>query len=152
MAMTYREHITYGAGTVIETVQYLLKNCYRLKALYQRGKEKASYLKGESGLLLSEEEGKKAFFDSLGKTADGILAELKDSGMSEKDYSSLTRVLKKRDYVVSTYFVDNGYVLSKEEIAVYESKITELDDIAKEAIRLNLAISKEADKAYSLFA
>ena len=82
------------------------------------------------------------------KGSDEILSFLENKGLSLKDYQKLTFVLKKRDYIVSAFYLDNANQIATEEIAVYVSKINGLQGYCDKAMELNQNLVKECDRLY----
>jgi len=146
--MTYLERITYETGNVVANAQFVLKNAYRLKVLLEDLKGLNDYTKGSQALFIAEDKAKKAFEDARGKASEEILKAFEESPLSERDKKELRSVLLKRDYVVFSYFVENAYALGKEDVAIYESKINELQDIVSLERKLNGRLCEEADKVY----
>ena len=149
--MTYLERITYLVGNFIELSQYVLKNAYRVACLYENSKKLDCYTKGTEMIVQSEEEAKKLCRTNSMFSSSELEEYFKDRGLSGKDYSSLVRILRKRDYVSNYFFIENASSLSREEIAVYESKISELQEYCKDASVLIGRLSRESDRLYSLF-
>lgn len=149
--MTYLERITYLVGNFMELSQYTLKNAYRVAYLYENSKRLNEFTKGSELLISSEEQAKKACKDNFNKSSAELEEFFKDKGISLKNYKALVRILKKRDYVANYFFIENGYVLSKEEVAVYDSKIAELQELVADAKDLISKLDKESEKLYTLF-
>lgn len=149
--MTYLERITYLVGNFIQLSQYVLKNAYRVSTLYQNSLRLDCYTKGDEMIVQSEEMAKKLLKEQEGLSSKELSLYFKDKGLSDKDYRDLTRILLKRDYVVSSFFVENAYALSREEIAVYESKISELEELSRDCSVLIGRLSKESDRMYARF-
>lgn len=149
--MTYLERITYLVGNFIELSQYVLKNAYRVTTLYENSKGLDCYTKGSEMIVQSEENAKRLCKEASLLTGKELEGYFLDRGLSEKDYKALVRILRKREYVMSYFFIENAYGLSKEDVMVYESKIQELEDLCKDASVLIGRLSKESDKLYALY-
>ena len=54
-----------------------------------------------------------------------------------------TQLLLKRDYLNNSFFIDNGYSLSKEDMVVYNDIIAQLEEYSSLAKELNVSIAKE---------
>ena len=124
--MTYLEKITYLTGNFIQLSQFTLKNAFRFICLLDnKNRENASTEQSDAGFVVAE-----------------------NKGLSLKDYQKLTFVLKKRDYIVSAFYLDNANQIATEEIAVYVSKINELQGYCDKAMELNQNLVKECDRLY----
>ena len=55
-------------------------------------------------------------------------------------------LLRKRQYLVGSYFLVNDSALGREEVAIYESKINELKELNKKARDLNGHFAKLIDE------
>ena len=147
--MTYLEKITYLTGNFIQLCQFSLKNTFRFVSLLERRESENVYThQSEVNLVMAENNAKKLVVDYAFKGSDEILDYLKDKGLSAKDYKEISFLLKKRDYVVSSFYLDNAEQIATEEIAVYVSKINELEDYCNKAITYNQKIGKECDRLY----
>lgn len=126
--MTYLERITYLVGEVMEVSQYALKNAYFVMALTEA---KSVSPHGDSALVLvsSQARAKELLLAHEFLGAEKQIADLQGQGLSVKDEASLAKLLRKRDYLSTYFFVDNASSLAREEVAVYESKIQELNDL-----------------------
>ena len=149
--MTYLERITYLVGNFAQLTQYALKNAYRVVTLCDNSKRVNEFTKGDELLVLSENQAKKLCLDQFTMGSSELEVFFKDKGMSEANYRALVRILKKRDYVVNYFFIENSYALSREEVAVYESRIEELSSLCEECSKLIAKLCKESDKLYTLF-
>lgn len=149
--MTYLERITYLVGNFMQLSQYALKNAYRVVFLSENSKRVNEYTKGDELLVLSEEQAKKACQENFQKGSLELESYFANKGLSNVDYKKLVSILKKRDYVANLFFIDNSYVLSKEEVAVYESKINELQEMIKDTSSLIGKLAKTSEKLYSNF-
>ena len=124
--MTYLEKITYLTGNFIQLSQFTLKNAFRFICLLDnKNRENAYTEQSDAGFVVAE-----------------------NKGLSLKDYQKLTFVLKKRDYIVSAFYLDNANQIATEEIAVYVSKINELQGYCDKAMELNQNLVKECDRLY----
>lgn len=149
--MTYLERITYLVGNFIELSQYALKNAFRVAALNTCLNGLDDYTKGSEMLIQAESMAKKLLEEYEYSGAMGQLNYFSTAGISQKNYTLLCKVIKKRDYVTNLFFVENGYALSKEEIAVYESKIVELQELCSLAKDVIVKLDKECEKLYHSF-
>ncbi len=147
--MTYLEKITYLTGNFIQLAQFTLKNAFRFTSLLENKNRGNAYTEqSDAGYVLAEKKAKDLIVDYTFKGSDEILAYLSDKGLSTKDYQKLSFILKKRDYVVSAFYLDNASQIATEEIAVYVSKINELQEYCDKAIELNRILAKECDRLY----
>ena len=149
--MTYLERITYLVGNFIELSQYVLKNAYRVAALYENSKGLDCYTRGSEMIVQSEENAKRLCKESSLLTGKELEDYFLGKGLSDRDYKAIVRILRKREYVMNYFFIANAYGLSKEDVMVYESKIQELEDLCKDASVLIGRLSKESDKLYALY-
>lgn len=140
--MTYEERITYLTGNFIQLSQFTLKNACRAISLLRI--EDNSY----PLIMKAEKEAEEMLlsFEFIG--SEKIIESLKDSLLSKKMLEELSFILKKRDYVVSYFYVENASAIAREEIAIYESKINELDGYCKRAVKLNQDLALLCDKIY----
>jgi hypothetical protein len=144
------EKITYLTGNFLQLSQFAVKNAFRVLYL---AKAVSSYDgKLEKSLVLAGAESlaKSAIVDNESIGSEALL-KLLSAGLSEREQASLRFVILKRDYLVSYFYIDNATPLAREEVAVYESKITELNEYCKRATTLNQELSKSADKIYDTF-
>ncbi len=147
--MTYLEKITYLTGNFIQLCQFTLKNAFRFTCLLENKNKETNYTKqSDAGFVMAENKAKDLIVKYTFKGSDEILSYLSDKGLSTKDFQKLTFILKKRDYVVSAFYLDNANQIATEEIAVYVSKINELQEYCDKAIELNQALAKECDRLY----
>ncbi len=147
--MTYLEKITYLTGNFIQLCQFTLKNAFRFTCLLENKNKETNYTKqSDAGFVMAENKAKDLIVEYTFKGSDEILSYLSDKGLSTKDFQKLTFILKKRDYVVSAFYLDNANQIATEEIAVYVSKINELQEYCDKAIELNQALAKECDRLY----
>lgn len=146
--MTYLETITYEAGHFVEVSQYALKNAYRVAYLYLGLKQKTPYTEGLALAESCEANAKRAIIDNQSKSSDELLAFFADKGLSTKEMEGLKKMLYKRDYLLSHFFLDHAEGFAKEEVAIYEDVINELREYVDNAKKLNASLSKSADKLF----
>ena len=147
--MTYLEKITYLTGNFIRLSQFTLKNAFRFICLLDnKNRENAYTEQSDAGFVVAENKAKELIQQFTFKGSDEILSFLENKGLSLKDYQKLTFVLKKRDYIVSAFYLDNANQIATEEIAVYVSKINELQGYCDKAMELNQTLVKECDRLY----
>lgn len=147
--MTYLEKITYLTGNFIQLSQFTLKNAFRFVTLLEnKAKETVYTERSDASYIMAENQAKNLIVDYTFQGSEQILAFLKGMGLSVKDYEALSFVLKKRDYVVSAFYLDNANQIATEEIAVYVSKINELQGYCDKAIALNKRLAEECDRLY----
>ena len=145
--MTYLEKITYLTGNFIRLSQFTLKNAFRFICLLDnKNRENAYTEQSDAGFVVAENKAKELIQQFTFKGSDEILSFLENKGLSLKDYQKLTFVLKKRDYIVSAFYLDNANQIATEEIAVYVSKINELQGYCDKAMELNQNLVKECDR------
>ena len=131
--MTYLERITYLVGEFIELSQYAIKNAYRLNSYLNTKKRAEEYTTDRN--IIAENKAKESYSKITNKSGSDILNDLKDSSISTKDMNKLKSLLLKRDNIINTFFIENGYALSKEDLVVYNDIIAQLEeyrDLAKE--------------------
>ena len=131
--MTYLERITYLVGEFIELSQYAIKNAYRLNSYLNTKKRAEEYTTDRN--IIAENKAKESYSKITNKSGSEILNDLKDSSISTKDMNKLKSLLLKRDNIINTFFIENGYALSKEDLVVYNDIIAQLEeyrDLAKE--------------------
>ena len=147
--MTYLEKITYLTGNFIQLCQFSLKNAYRLVCLLKEKEETTVYTDNMMGsYVAAENKAKVALKNVVFKGSDYIISDISSRGIPSKLEKDLIYVLKKRDYVVSSFYIDNADAIATEEIAVYVSKINELDEYCKKATEVNQALAKQVEKLY----
>ncbi len=147
--MTYLEKITYLTGNFIQVSQFTLKNAFRFICLLENKNKETSYTKqSDAGFVVAEKKANDLIVEFTFKGSEEILKFLSDKGLSTKDYQKLSFVLKKRDYVVSAFYLDNANQIATEEVAVYVSKINELQEYCDKAVELNQILAKECDRLY----
>ena len=151
--MTYLETITYLTGRYLQVSQFALKNADRLIALTEGLKEESHYFAHSSEYLDSLEAKAIALFRSQRTLSGEELVSFfeQHEGISEKEKKDLEKMLRKRDYLVGTYFYDNSADLGKEDVTIYASKIQELKELVALADKLSVSFNKEADKLYPHF-
>ena len=131
--MTYLERITYLVGEFIELSQYAIKNAYRLNSYLNTKKRAEEYTTDRN--IIAENKAKESYSKITNKSGSDILNDLKDSSISTKDMNKIKSLLLKRDNIINTFFIENGYALSKEDLVVYNDIIAQLEeyrDLAKE--------------------
>jgi hypothetical protein len=144
--MTYAEKITYLVGNDMELVSYVLRNAYRVVCLTE-GLSKRTPAVETEGLIASEESRALALVtEKRDAGTEALLSFIQGKGLSEKEETSLVKVLHRRDYLLSLFFLDNAKAIAREEVAVYESIIKELNEYLDEAKSLNQSLSKSADR------
>lgn len=148
--MTYLERIVYLVGELVEVSQYALKNAFRVASLYEASIRMNEYTKGQEMLLAAEGESKQKLEDYEFEGSDSILFYLKDKGISEKDYKTLSKVLKRKDYVNVFFFVEKGPDFALEDVHVYENTIRELEEDIERAKKLSISLSKTAESFYQM--
>ena len=147
--MTYQEKILYLTGNFIQLSQYALDSACRVIALYEAKQEETPYTKGSLGTFtVAENKAKEMRKSFVSLSATEILEKLSGRGIPVKDFKALTSVLKKRDYVVSSFYLDNEKAIATEEIAVYVSKINELEGYCDEAKKVDQTLAALSDKLY----
>ena len=126
-----------------------MKNAFRFICLLDnKNRENAYTEQSDAGFVVAENKAKELIQQFTFKGSDEILSFLENKGLSLKDYQKLTFVLKKRDYIVSAFYLDNANQIATEEIAVYVSKINELQGYCDKAMELNQNLVKECDRLY----
>ena len=135
--MTYLENITFLTGRFVQLSQYLLKTSFRLVALREEEEHRLSYQTKESILSGAEAKAETYLSSSQGLSADDLIAFFSGKGISVKDRNELSFLLRKRQYLVGSYFLVNDAALGREDVAIYESKINELKEYNKKARDLN---------------
>lgn len=147
--MTYLEKITYLTGNFIQLSQFVLKNAYRLVSLIEAKEQETVYTKNSTGsLVAAETKADSMVRENTFLGSEEILLKLQNKGLSEKLLKEIFFVAKKRDYVVSRFYLDNAKEIATEEIAVYNSKINELQEYCDKAMETNQHLAKECDKLY----
>lgn len=139
--MTYLERITYLVGEVIELSQYAIKNAYRLNAYYEVKLSDNEFVTDRN--IIAEDLAKKTYEKVLNKSGKEILNDLKDSNLSVKLMNDLTSLLLKRDFLVNSFFIENGYSLSKEDMVVYNDIIAQLEEYSSLAKELNSTLANK---------
>ena len=135
--MTYLENITFLTGRFVQLSQYLLKTSFRLVALREEEEHRLSYQTKESIVSGAEAKAETYLSSSQGLSADDLIAFFSGKGISVKDRNELSFLLRKRQYLVGSYFLVNDAALGREDVAIYESKINELKEYNKKARDLN---------------
>ncbi len=139
--MTYLERITFLFGEVIEITQYAVKNAYRLNAYLSIGHSEKEFVSDRN--IIAENQAKKDYEKVLNKSGKEIIADFSNSYLSTKTMNKLSSLLLKRDYLVNSFFIDNGYALSKEDMVVYNDVIAQLEEYSSLAKELNSSLAKE---------
>lgn len=139
--MTYLERITYLVGEVVELAQYVVKNAYRLNSYLGVGHLDKEFLTDRN--IIAEDQAKKEYEKVLNKSGKEIIETLSNSYLSIKTMEKLSSLLLKRDYLINSFFIDNGYSLSKEDMVVYNDIIAQLEEYSSLAKELNASIAKE---------
>lgn len=146
--MTYLETITYLTGRYLQVSQFALKNAYRLVTLTEGAKKETPYFsEDETYEEALESQAIDLFKKNKSLSGEEQIAYFETrEGISEKDRKNLYKVLRKRDYLVGYYFLDNSADFGKEEVAIFESKITELKELVSLAEKTSLSLSKACEK------
>lgn len=151
--MTYLESITFLTGRFLQISQFALKNAYRVISLTQGKEKETPYMKGSMTRAEACEAIASAYL-LQNRTFSGqelLVFFQAHPGLSNKDFDALKFVLNKRDYLVSYFFIENSPLFAREEIALFESKITELKEYVDKAEKLNVSLSKACDRLYESF-
>ena len=146
--MTYLEKILYLSGKYISQCQFVVKTAYRLSFLNQTKKE--GYISSLDALEVKESQALSQLREHMHYSGEEHITYLQDKGFSIKDFALLKKVLLRRDYLISTYYMDNSEALGREEVAIYESKIKELEEYCQDCDKLNVELNKLCDRFYSL--
>lgn len=151
--MTYLESITYLTGNFIQVCQFVVKNAYRVISLTSmKEKETAYTIHDMSKAEYAEALAKAYVVEHKGLSEQQLIAFFSSAhGLSKKDLDNLKKVLNKRDYIVSYFYIDNTSKLAREEVAIYESIIRELKEYISLAEDLNVSLSKACDRLYRDF-
>lgn len=150
--MTYLESITYLTGNFLQVSQFALKNAYRVICLTEGIDKKTPYIFGADLIASFEAIAKSYVINNQALSGEQLIAFFSlHKGLSNQDMADLKKVLKKRDYLVSYFYIENSAQLAREEIAVYESKINELKEYVDLASKLNVSLSKACDRLYNAF-
>lgn len=149
--MTYLEHIVYLTGEYLQVSQYCLKNAFRVASLFETSKVMNIYTKGQEMLIQAEASSVSLMEEYEFKGSENTLLFLKDKGISEKDFAILSKVLKRKDYISTFFYIDKGSDFALEDVKIYESTIRELDEDIERAKKLNLLLDSTASKLYQLY-
>lgn len=151
--MTYLEKITYLTGNFLQVSQFALKNAYRVIALSEGKSRETHYFSGDMTQVEACEAIAREYLHKGLNLSGAELADFfsKHQGLSVKDYNNLKKMLLKRDYIVSLFYIENSSQLAREEVAIYESKINELQEYVDLASKLNVSLSKACDRLYDMF-
>ncbi len=151
--MTYLEKITFLTGKYLQVTQFVLKNAYRVVALSFAYENKTPYLEGSSVVMESGELHAKEFLSRFASaSSDTIIVFFEEQNrLSKADMKKLIYVLKKRDYLISSFYIENTSALAREEAKTYESIINELEGYLDEASKLNVSLSKACDRLCNMF-
>lgn len=144
--MTYLESITYLTGRFVQISQYLLKTSFRLVSLREEEKKRLPFQAKEQRIDGAEAKAEALLGEHQGSSAQQLIDFFTDKGLSVKDRSELSLLLRKRQYLVGSYFLVNDSALGREEVAIYESKINELKELNKKARDLNGHFAKLIDQ------
>lgn len=144
--MTYLESITYLTGRFVQISQYLLKTSFRLVSLMEEEKKRLPFQAKEQRIDGAEAKAEALLSEHQGSSAQQLIDFFSDKGLSVKDRSELSLLLRKRQYLVGSYFLVNDSALGREEVAIYESKINELKGLNKKARDLNGHFAKLIDQ------
>lgn len=151
--MTYLESITYLTGKFIQVCQFAVKNAYRVISLTSVKEKENAYMAGSLTQVESAEAIAKAYIlQNKGLSEHQLILFFENAkGISKKDMDNLRKILSKRDYIVSYFYIENTPRMAREDVAVYESLITELKEYISIAESLNLSLSKACDRLYRDF-
>lgn len=151
--MTYLERITYLTGNFIQVCQFTVKNAFRVIALTE-GKEKQTYyMQNSYEYIQTLEATSKEYLKSSESLSGEKLSEFFTShhGLSSKDLKDLTSLLTFRDKLIASFYLDNSYAISKEDVTVYEGLIADLTKKIEKLEKLNVSFSKACDRLYDSF-
>ncbi len=143
--MTYAEKITYLIGNYVEICQYVIKNSYRIVALSEYQKKKRIDIEPLGLEINAETYAVSLLKDNVSFSGKECCDFFSGKGISDKDFSLLKKVLLKKDYFVNLFYIDNAKSIAREEVAVYESIIKEIDEDIERAKKLNVSLAKSAD-------
>lgn len=144
--MTYLESITYLTGRFVQISQYLLKTSFRLVSFMEEEKNRLPFQTKESIRDGAEAKAESLLNEYQGSSAQELIDFFSNKGISVKDRNELSLLLRKRQYLVGSYFLVNDSALGREEVAIYESKINELKELNKKARDLNGHFAKLIDE------
>jgi hypothetical protein len=149
--MTFLESITYQTGRFLELSQYVLKNAYRVACLFEGSQNLTPYTRSVEALDACESKAKEEIIKNQDKGSKELVAYFTDKGLSIKDFNSLKKMLERRDYLLSHFFLDYSSGFAREEIEAYQSAIDELKKYVDDADKLNISLAKTATKLYECF-
>lgn len=144
--MTYLEKITYLTGRFLQVQQYVLANAFRVRTFFEGTKDLPPQLGREEHIAALESQARTKVVESQGRSTSELTEDLLGHGLSRKDEKELSLLLRKRDYVVSFFYLDNANALAREDPLVYESKVVELQELVDRAVALNQSLARSADK------
>ncbi len=144
--MTYLEKITYLTGRFLQVYQYCLYNAYRVRTFFSGIAKLTPQVDTEENIQAMESQALSKLIADQEKGTKEILSFLLDHGMSKKDEKEFSLLIRKKDYLVSDYYLDNSQKLSREDPVIYASQINELEEYVDKAIALNQSLAKSADR------
>ncbi len=149
--MTHEEKIGLLTGLYLQVSQYALYTAFKVTSLYVQTLRNDDYRHGveEVDLALSESDSRVKEFQ--GKSEEDILSYLDDKGLSKKEFDSMKKMLKRRDYLVSNFFIDHSKELASQDVQAYDELIDELNKWIDEVTILNQALSKTMNKLIESF-
>lgn len=149
--MTHEEKIGLLTGLYLQVSQYALYTAFKVTSLYVQTLRNDDYRHGveEVDLALSESDSRVKEFQ--GKSEEDILSYLDDKGLSKKEFDSMKKMLKRRDYLFSNFFIDHSKELASQDVQAYDELIDELNKWIDEVTILNQALSKTMNKLIESF-
>ncbi len=151
--MTYLEKITFLTGNFLQVSQFVIKNAYRVICLTEGKNKETHYLSKSPEYIEGYESLARSYIIKNESLSGQQLITFFENhvGLSKKDFNDLVKILKKRDYLVSYFFIENSPKMAREEVAVYESLIKELNEYIELANKLNVSLAKACDRLYDMF-
>ena len=149
--MTHEEKIGLLTGEYIQIVQYTLYSAIKVACLYMQSKNNDNYRHGSEEVELALAQANQLLREFQSKSTAEKLQFLCDKGLSVKEYTACKRMLEKRDYILSLFFIDHSKDFASQDVRAYDDIIDELNKLCDEVSSLNQSLSRTMNKLIDEF-
>lgn len=149
--MTHEEEIGLLTGEYLQVSQYALYTAFKATSLFVQSLRNDNYRHGTEEVDLALSESDRLVKEFQGKSQAEILSYFENKGLSVKEISSLKKMLERRDYLVSNFFIDHSDELASQDVQAYDKIIDELNKWIDETSYLNRSLSKTMNKSIDSF-
>lgn len=139
--MTNAEKITLYTGQCVQQSQLLLKNAFKYSSLLTYSEKSNS----RSIIELAEKKSVELVNLYQYEGTDKIISFLTSIGFQTRMIENIKYVLKKRDYLVNFFYIDNEKIMINDKTYLFEAKISEVQMYVLKAREINNVLLKDID-------